>query len=100
VLENDVGSFSPELFAGYVSNGFLRRGVLVTEGGYVAGDWRNGAVVQKPGDDLAKRNVTLRAFETAAEAADAASKTMARRSDAERSRFYSSVATRLRNQMD
>jgi hypothetical protein len=99
VLENAVGSSSPELFAGYVRNGFLRRGVLITEGGYVAGDWRNGAVVQKPGDVVAKRNVTLRAFETAAEAADAASRTVAR-SDAGRSRFFSDVATRMRNQMD
>ena len=100
VLRSVVDGSAPELFAGSVKNGFLSNGVLITEGGYIAGNWKNGAVVQEGVDDQANRNVILAAFEIAAKAADAVSKVMAHRSNPEGSRFYAKIATRLRNQMD
>ena len=89
-----------ELFLGRVEKGYLRSGVLQTDGGYVAGPWKDGVVIEDGADDQAKRNAILAAFEEAAKAADATSRTMARKSNAASSRFYAQLANRLRAQMD
>jgi hypothetical protein len=100
VIVNEVEGMEPERFYGRVQNGYLRVGVLHTTGGYVAGNWANGAVAPAQADDVAQRNVTIAAFKAAAAAASAASKSAAQKADARSSRFYADQARVLRDQMD
>jgi hypothetical protein len=73
--------------------------VLQTEGGFLAGRWANGNLAEALTDGLAQRNTVLEAFEVAAAAATAVSKSFAR-NDAETNRFYAKQARLLREQMD
>lgn len=100
VLRNMIDGAQTELFLGRVEQGYLRNGVLQTNGGYIAGRWKDGVVIEDDADDQAKRNAMLAAFEEAAKSADATSRTMARQSNAASSRFYAQLANRLRMQMD
>ena len=84
-------------FVGLVSEGYLRSGVFVSDGRYTAGRWQDGAVVR---DENVDRNTTIQAFNDAAKAADAASKTMTKMSNRKASRFYDKLAKSLRNQME
>jgi hypothetical protein len=100
VIVNTVEGAEPERFYGRLESGSPSIGVLQTENGFVAGRWKHGAVVTALPDDVAQRNVLLDAFRAAADAATAVSKSLAKKADAEASRFYARQAGVLREQMD
>jgi hypothetical protein len=83
-------------FVGFVSDGYLRSGVFVSDGRYSPGRWKDGTVVH---DETVDRNTTIQAFNDAAKAAEAASKTT-RMSNQKVSRFYAKLARSLRDQME
>jgi len=90
----------PERFYGRLDSGAPNIGVLQTYGGFMAGRWNHGSVVADLPDDMAQRNVVIDAFREAANAAAAASKSFAKKGDADASRFYATQARQLRDQMD
>lgn len=109
VLRKTAEGAPTELFLGEVANGYLRSGVIPTDGGYIAGRWTEGAIVEADGAlegeavddgvDLAAHR-TGTAFDDAARAAETTSQRMAERSNAASSRFYAQLAEQLRTQMD
>lgn len=100
VLINTVEGAEPERFYGQLDGGLQTIGVLQSENGFIAGRWNHGTVVPALPDDRAQRNVIIDAFQAAASAATAASKSFAKKSDAKASRFYAQQARLLREQMD
>lgn len=100
VIVNLAQGGEPERFYGRLEDGFLSLGVMKSSGGYLAGTWSRGTLVEKLADDVAQRNVVLDAFRTAAAAATAASKSAAKDGDARSSRSYIKQARLLRDQMD
>ncbi|MBN1606016.1 MAG: hypothetical protein JW940_05255 [Polyangiaceae bacterium] len=98
-FEKDLG-LQPQRFYGSVRNGYLSVGVLEATGGYKAGTWTHGDLAPPLADDMAQRNVLINAFDVAAAAANAASKSFAKEGDAKSSRLYAEKAKQLREQMD
>ncbi len=100
VLINSVEGAKPERFYGRLERGSPSIGVLQTEGGFLAGRWVRGTLAAALTDDVAQRNVMLDAFQVAAAAATAVSKSLAQKKDGESDSFYAKQARLLREQMD
>jgi len=90
----------PQRFYGQLESGSPSIGVLHTSGGFMAGRWNHGSVIADLPDGIAQRNVVIDAFRKAADAATAASRSFAKKGDADASRFYATQARNLDNQMD
>ena len=98
-LRNTLPDGSIDLWLGTVEHGRLRWGALRTSGGYVVGQWQNGAVVAIE-DDIDLRNATVKAFRTAERAARKLSARMIAKGNAASGRFYRGVADELAKQTD
>lgn len=100
VLINAVEGAAPERFYGRLERGSPSIGVLQTDNGFLAGRWARGTVAAELTDDVAQRNVMLDAFQVAATAATAVSRSFAEKKDGESEGFYAKQARLLREQMD
>ncbi|MEP6834762.1 MAG: hypothetical protein ABJB74_15315 [Gemmatimonas sp.] len=56
----------------------------------MAGSWVNGALAATLADDVAQRNALIAAFRVAANAATSVSKSLAKKGDANATRYYAS----------
>jgi hypothetical protein len=100
VIVNVVEGTEPERFYGRLERGSPSVGVLQTDSGFLAGRWARGTVAAALTDDVAQRNVVIDAFQVAATAASAVSKSFAQKKDAESNSFYAKQARLLEEQMD
>lgn len=87
----------PERFYGRLARGFLKIGVIDTDGGFMSGRWVNGVVLEESAETVAAR--TLESFDVGAAAATALSKSLAKK-DPKASRFYAEAARNLLEQAD
>lgn len=84
-----------ESFYGEVKKGEAVFGVVDSAGGFVAGKFTHGAVV-----DTSDRNVLIHAFDIGSKAARSASDAFRKSGNAGSAEHYRAVAERLANQMD
>jgi hypothetical protein len=87
----------PERFYGRLARGFLKIGVIDTDGGFMSGRWENGVAMEESAETVAAR--TIESFDVAAVAATASSKSLAKK-DPKASRFYAEAARNLLEQAE
>jgi hypothetical protein len=99
VIVNEAEDMETQRFYGRLVQGSLSIGVLDVGGGFMAGRWENGVLAAPLPDDVAERNIAIKAFDVGAAAATAVSKSLAKK-DAKASTFYAERARALQEQMD
>jgi hypothetical protein len=82
-------------FYGRLERGFLKIGLIDSDNGCMPGSWENGAIVEDAPETVAAR--TIEAFDVAAAAATALSKSLAKK-DPKASRFHAERARIFREQ--
>lgn len=89
------------IFYGFLKDGFWDLGVYDTQGGYLAGQFSNNEpIAVKDASGVENRNVTIRAFETAAKAATLLGKEFEKQGNKASSKYYKAEAEKLSQQMD
>jgi len=97
VLKEYSGKDVKRIFYGLVKNGEVRFGVIEEEGGYRAGNFEHGRVVES--DDLQSPQITISAFDKAADAAKEAAKRFEKAGNKSSAQFYKVKAKSLWEQM-
>jgi hypothetical protein len=98
VLKEYSGKNVTRTFYGLVKNGEVKFGVIEEEGGYRAGNFEHGRVVES--DDLQIPQITRSAFDKAADAAKEAAKRFEKAGNKSSAQFYRAKAEHLREVMD
>jgi hypothetical protein len=100
VLRGLEGTALRQGFYGRMRVGAPETGVFESAEGFQAGRVVDGAVVEPEGDDIARRNALIRAFDIARDAAQAAAKRFRDAGNAGSAAYYEDLARRLEQQMN